>query len=104
MRIPKQILIYDMNPVGPFISTGEVSEIYFGQKKLNDPQASPYINLPAISTPKDVTLSSMFSAITQIPDPTMTNIFVYIIQFHLPYFAKGPANNAPTAQPPVWND
>ena len=93
-----------MNPVGPLISTGDVSAIYLGQNKLNDPHASPYINLPAIRTTRDVTLSSKFSASTQINEPRITNIFDNIIHFHLPYFANGPPNKAPTAHPPVWND
>ena len=95
------MLICDMNPVGPFISTGDVSAIYFGQNRLNEPQASPYINLPTISTTREVTLSSRFSARMQIAEPSTTNIFDIKIHFHLPYFANGPPNNAPTAQPPV---
>jgi len=47
-----------MNPVGPLISTGEVSAMYFGQNTLNDPQATPNTNLPIISTTRDAVLSS----------------------------------------------
>lgn len=93
-----------MNPVGPLISTGDVSAIYFGQNKLNDPHANPYTNLPAMSTTRDVTLSLICSATMQMQDPSITNILDIRMHFHLPYFANGPANNAPIAHPPVWND
>ena len=48
-----------MKPVGPAISTGEVSDMYLGQNTLNDPHARPYTNLPIIRIINDVVVEEV---------------------------------------------
>lgn len=89
--IPTVIRICVVAPRGPFSSVGASSLMKLGTRTENDPEATPYMNLPMI-------IAISFST-RVMPAPTSTQAFARSRQFFFPYLVKRLIEIAPVADP-----